>query len=70
MKTIADGKKDMKARKKIVFGTEVIYARAFALQHVNPDLDFEKLLVFEVGLCPTSVFNKKEQCIFATRNRN
>ena len=38
---------------------EVIHARALALRHINLDLDFEKLLVYELATYPTSIFNEK-----------
>ena len=59
VKTMADGKKGVKAGKKFVLDPEVIYARALVLRHIYPDLDFEKLLVYELSLYPTSMFNKK-----------
>ena len=59
VKTIADGKKGMKVGKKIVLDLEVIYARALALRHINPDLNFEKILVYELALDCTSMFNEK-----------
>ena len=41
-----------------MLGTEVIYARALAFSHVNPDFDIEKLLTFELAPHPTSIFDK------------
>ena len=52
-------KKGVKARKKIILDPEVIYTRALALRNINPDLDFEKLLVYELVPYPTSMFNRK-----------
>ena len=37
----------------------VIYACALALRHINLDLDFEKLLVYELAPYPTLMFNEK-----------
>ena len=59
MKTIADGKKGVKAEKKTVLNPEIIYACALAQWHINPDLDFKKLLVYELAPYPTSIFNEK-----------
>ena len=59
VKAMADGKKGMEVAKKIVLDLEVIYARALALWHINPDLYFEKLLVYELAPDRTSVFNEK-----------
>ena len=59
VKTMADGKKGVKKWKKIVLDPEVIYACALALRHINPDLDFEKLLVYELAPYPTLMFNEK-----------
>ena len=56
---MADCKKGMKAGEKVVLDAEVIYARAFALWHINPDLSFEKLLVYELALYPSSMFNER-----------
>ena len=41
VKTMADGKKGVKAGKKIALDPEVIYACALALLHINPDLDLK-----------------------------
>ena len=59
VKTMDDGRKGVKAGKKIVLDPEVIYVRALALRHINPDSDFEKLLVYELAPYPTSIFNEK-----------
>ena len=49
----------LKAGKKIVHYPEVIYGRAIVLRHINPRSDFEKLLVNESALYPTSMVNEK-----------
>ena len=59
LRTMPIGKKGMKAGKKIVLDPEVVYARALALRHINPDLNFEKPLVYELGPYPTSMFNER-----------
>ena len=61
MKTIADGKKGVKAEKKTVLNPEIIYACALAQWHINPDLDFKKLLVYELAPYPTSIFNENRK---------
>ena len=48
VKTMADGKKGVKAGKKFVLDPEVIYAPALVVRHIYPDLDFEKLLVYTI----------------------
>ena len=45
--------------KKIVLDLEVIYARVLALRHINPDLNFEKILVYELAPDCRSMFNEK-----------
>ena len=70
LKTMVDGNKGVKAGKKFVLDPEVIYARALALWHINPDLDFEKLLVYEFAPYPTSMFNKKGAMCLCNQNRN
>ena len=57
METMAHGKKSVKAGKKIKLDPKVIYAHALALQHINTELDFEKLLVYKLAPYPTSMFN-------------
>ena len=59
VKTMADDKKGIKAGKKMILDPEVIYARALALRHINPDFDFENLLAFELAPHPTSTFDEK-----------
>ena len=60
VKTMADGRKGVKAGKKVVLDSEAIYVRALGLRHINPDSDFEKLLVYELSPYPISIFNEKE----------
>ena len=38
---------------------DVIYASPLALRHINLDLDFEKLLVYELAPYPTLMFKEK-----------
>ena len=59
VKTMADGKKGVKEWKKIVLDPDVIYASPLALRHINLDLDFEKLLVYELAPYPTLMFKEK-----------
>ena len=52
-------KKGVKAGEKMVLDPEVIYARALALQTINPEFDLEKLLVYELAPYPMSIFNEE-----------
>ena len=49
MKTLVNDKKGVTAGKKILPDPEVIYDYALALRYINPDLDFEKLLVYNLA---------------------
>ena len=59
VKTMANSKKVAKWGKNIVLDPEVINARVLALRYINPDLDFKKLLVYELALYPSSMFNER-----------
>ena len=56
---MANSKKVARRGKNIVLDPEVINARVFALRYINPDLDFKKLLVYELALYPSSMFNER-----------
>ena len=69
IKDIVNSKKGMKAGKKIVLDPEVTYAYALALRHIDPDLNFEKILVRISNPTLHQCLARKEQCVFAISNR-
>ena len=66
IKTMADTNKGVKSGNKIILDPDMIYARALAMRHINPDFDFEKLLVYELHLSLT----RKGKCVQPSRSQN